>query len=189
MRLLAKAICNGATDPLLFEQALIIAENGFVLDCVQTEWLAAIERHRDRAATPLATGDLGLARAKARLGRAKLSYQMLVEAPRKHAAANNATSSNAAPTTAASAGEAQMRSNRQRERAATDQAGRGTLPLERDEFEAMRWAMPDLNRLQRYRRRAWSRHRRAFHRFMEIHSGGFATARSRKQFRRSRLST
>ena len=56
----ARAICNGATDPLLFEQALIIAENGFVLRCVQAERIAAIERHRDATATPLATGDLGL---------------------------------------------------------------------------------------------------------------------------------
>jgi hypothetical protein len=184
----ATAICNGATDPLLFEQALIIAENGFVLDCVQTEWIAAIERHRDRTATPLASGDLGFARAKARFKRAKLAYRMLVAAPRKQAAANKATSSNAAPTTAASAGDDQMRSNRQRERAATDQAGRGTLPRERDEFEAMRAAMPDLARLERYRRRAWSRHRRALQRFMEIQSGRSATARRRKQFRRSPLS-
>jgi hypothetical protein len=33
----ARAICNGAVNPLLFEQALIIAENGFVLRCAQTE--------------------------------------------------------------------------------------------------------------------------------------------------------
>jgi hypothetical protein len=35
-------------------------ENGFVLRCVQAERIAAIERHRDATATPLATGDLGL---------------------------------------------------------------------------------------------------------------------------------
>ena len=75
----ARAICNGATDPLLFEQALIIAENGFVLRCVQAERIAAIERHRDATATPLATGDLGFARAKATLARAKLTYKMLVK--------------------------------------------------------------------------------------------------------------
>ena len=185
---LAKALCNGASDPLLFEQALIIAENGFVLNCVQTECIAAIERHRDSSATPLASGDLGFAGAKAKLERAKLTYQMLVAAPRKDAAANKAASSNAAPTTAASAGDDQMRSNRQRERAATDQTNGVNPVLERDEFEAMRAAMPDLDRLQRYRRRAWSRHRRAVQRFMEIQSGGFATTRSRKQFRRPRLS-
>jgi hypothetical protein len=174
----AKAICNGATDPLLFEQALIIAGNGFVLNCVQTEWIAAIERHRDRTATPLATGDLGFARAKARLARAKLTYQMRVESAGKDAAASNAASSNAVPTSAASTHEALVR---QRERATSEQAGRVTSTLGRDEFDAMRSAMPDLDRLERYRRRAWSRLRRAIRRFIEIETGVFETAQSRRR--------
>ena len=70
----ARAICNGAANPLLFEQALIMAENGFVLHCAQ---------------------------------------------------------------------------------------------------DAMRAALADLERLERYRRRAWSRQRRAFQRFMEIQSAAF----------------
>jgi hypothetical protein len=76
---IAIALCNGATHPLLFEQALIIAENAFVLRCVQAEYIAAIERHRDITVTPLTTGDLGFARAKATLARAKLTYEMLVK--------------------------------------------------------------------------------------------------------------
>jgi hypothetical protein len=55
-----------------------------------------------------------------------------------------------------------------RERAVAEQGGRVTPPLEREEFDAMRAAMADLERLERYRRRAWSRQRRAFQRFMEI---------------------
>ncbi len=162
----AKAICNGAVNPLLFEQALIIAENDFVLRCAQTEWIAAIERQRDRTATPLATGDLGFARAKARIERAKLIYQMLVEGA--NASSNNAARNNAARTSAASTDEAHVRSNGERERAVAEQGGRVTPPLEREEFDAMRAAMADLERLERYRRRAWSRQRRAFQRFMEI---------------------
>ena len=163
----ARAICNGAVNPLLFEQALIIAENDFVLRCAQTEWIAAIERLRDRTATPLATGDLGFARAKARIERAKLIYQMLAN---KDAASNNAARNNAARTSAASTDEAHVRSNRERERAVAEQGGRVTPPLEREEFDAMRAAMADLGRLERYRRRAWSRQRRAFQRFMAIQS-------------------
>jgi hypothetical protein len=177
----AKAICNGATDPLLIEQALIIAENGFVLNCVQTEWIAAIERHRDRTATPLASGDLGFARAKARLKKAKLTYQMLLESPGKEAAASDAASSNAVPTSAASTHEAHVRSSRRGERATSEQAGRVTSTLERDEFDAMRSAMPDLDRLERYRRRAWSRQKRAMRRFIEIETGVFETAQSRRR--------
>lgn len=172
----ARAICNGAVNPLLFEQALIIAENDFVLRCAQTEWIAAIERQRDRTATPLATGDLGFARAKARIERAKLIYQMLVE--RANAASNNAARNNAARTSAASTDEAHVRSNGERERAVAEQGGRVTPPLEREEFDAMRAAMADLERLERYRRRAWSRQRRAFQRFMETQSAAFETGRA-----------
>jgi len=172
----ARAICNGAVNPLLFEQALIIAENDFVLRCAQTEWIAAIERQRDRTATPLATGDLGFARAKARIERAKLIYQMLVEGA--NASSNNAARNNAARTSAASTDEAHVRSNRERERAVAEQGGRVTPPLEREEFDAMRAAMADLERLERYRRRAWSRQRRAFQRFMETQSAAFETGRA-----------
>ena len=178
----ARAICNGAVNPLLFEQALIIAENDFVLRCAQTEWIAAIERQRDRTATPLATGDLGFARAKARIERAKLIYQMLVEGA--NASSNNAARNNAARTSAASTDEAHVRSNRERERAVAEQGGRVTPPLEREEFDAMRAAMADLERLERYRRRAWSRQRRAFQRFMEIQSAAFRNRpRRMQQFR------
>ena len=47
--------------------------------------------------------------------------------------------------------------------------------LERDEFDAMHSAMRDLHRLGRYRRRAWSRQRRAIRRFMEIQLGAAMT--------------
>jgi hypothetical protein len=40
----------------------------------------------------------------------------------------------------------------------------------RDEFDALRLAMPDLDRLARYERRAWSRQKRAFREFIEIKS-------------------
>jgi PIN domain nuclease of toxin-antitoxin system len=39
---------------------------------------------------------------------------------------------------------------------------------QRDQFDAMRLAMPDLVRLERYERRAWSRRKRAINSFMEI---------------------
>ena len=37
-----------------------------------------------------------------------------------------------------------------------------------DEFAAMRRAAPDLERLERYERRAWSRRKRAISSFMDI---------------------
>ena len=153
----AREICSGASDPLLFEQALIIAENGFVLRCLQAQRIAAIERHRDATATPLATGDLGFARAKATLAGAKLTYEMLVKRQARDSPSKSA----------ATLGDAHVASRQESERAARRHAARQPA-LQRDEFEAMRFAMPDLDRLERYRRRAWSRERRAVRRFLEL---------------------
>ena len=69
---IAKAICNGDTNPLLFEQALVIAENEMVLRCVSVERIAAIERLRDITAKPLSKRDNSVTRAKARFRQAKL---------------------------------------------------------------------------------------------------------------------
>jgi len=90
---IAKAICADDQNPLLFEQALTIAENEIVLIRVRAERVAAIERGH-----------------------------------------------NVAP---------------------------GAIEL-RDEAAAMRLAMPDVERLARYERRAWSRQKRAIRDFMEI---------------------
>ena len=40
---MAKASCGGDSNPLLFEQALVIAETELILRCVRTERVAAIE--------------------------------------------------------------------------------------------------------------------------------------------------
>jgi hypothetical protein len=62
---MAKAICGADAEPLLFEQALIIAENAMLLHCVATERVAVIERLRDITAMPLAKRDT-LTQARAR---------------------------------------------------------------------------------------------------------------------------
>jgi hypothetical protein len=156
----ARAICNGASDPLLLEQAMIIAESGFVLGCVQAERIAAIERHRNSTVTALATGDLGFAQAKATLARAKLVCEMLMQTKAQ-------SSSSEAP--AVEAGTARARGAENAVPTDTTQMqSRQVRVRERDEFEAMRAAMPDLERLERYRRRALSRERRAIRRFLAI---------------------
>jgi len=144
------ALCEGSTNPLLIEQALIIAANAFVLRCVQAEYIAAIERHRDITATPLATG---------------ATYKALVKREVQACAAENRASTE----------EADIRHQQKSERAASQHVGRVKPVLERDEFDAMHSAMRDLHRLGRYRRRAWSRQRRAIRRFMEIQLGAAMT--------------
>jgi len=150
---MASALCGQDTNPLLFEQALMIAANQIVLLCVRAERVAAIERLRDRTATPLAKPNNSLERAEARFGEAKLVYERLVQAKLKNA--NNGETQNSA----------------QQPRRETTQPAPQPLPTgSRDEFDAMRQAMPDLDRLERYERRAWSRRNRAIRNFTEIKS-------------------
>jgi len=53
------------------------------------------------------------------------------------------------------------------------------MPMqERDEFDAMREAMPDLERLGRYERRAWSRQKRAMREFIAIKASSFDDERN-----------
>jgi hypothetical protein len=154
---IAKAICNGDTNPLLFEQALVIAENEMVRRCVRVEAIALIERLRDITARPLSKRDNSLTRAKARFGQAKLRYRQLVQAKTKKITTTTGKEKNSL--------------QEQESEAAQSQATRMQRPIRsRDEFDALRLAMPDLDRLARYERRAWSRQKRAFHEFMEIKS-------------------
>lgn len=153
---IAKAICNGDTNPLLFDQALVIAENEMVRRCVRVEAIAMIERLRDITVNPLSR-DNSLTRAKARFRRAKLRYRQLVQAKTKKITTTT--------------GKEKHSLQAQESDAAQSQATRMQKPIKsRDEFDALRLAMPDLDRLARYERRAWSRQKRAFREFIEIKS-------------------
>lgn len=153
---IAKAICNGNTDPLLFDQALVIAENEMVRRCVRVEAIALIERLRDITVNPLSR-DNSLTRAKVRFRRGKLRYKQLVQAKAK--------------TIATTTGGEKNSLQEQESDAAQSQPTRMQKPIKsRDEFDALRLAMPDLDRLARYERRAWSRQKRAFREFIEIKS-------------------
>jgi hypothetical protein len=149
---MARALCKEDEDPFLFEQALIIAENQLVLRCVAAERIAAIERLRDRTASPLRRDD-SLERAKARFRAAKREYERRVQAKAENSAANS--KANSAPKQPDLAPKS------------TSQSKAGEP---RDEFDAMLRAVPDLDRLERYQRRAWSRRKRAIRSFIEIKS-------------------
>jgi hypothetical protein len=150
---MAKAICDGDTNPLLLEQALVIAENEIVLCCVHVEQVAVIDRLRDVTAKPLSKRDNSLARAKARFREAKFKYKRLVQAKAKNVAINNPHAQD---------------SREQQASGAAQPMGKQKPNRSRDEFDAMRCAMPDLDRLARYERRAWSRQKRAIRDFIEI---------------------
>jgi hypothetical protein len=157
---MAKALCADDKNPFLFEQALTIAENQLVLHCVRAERVAMIERLRDQTATPLRR-DKSLARAKARFRQAKLTYKHRVQAK-----AGNSVENSAGNSTSNTAAKEDL--TRKRQEAATRDGWPSKTTGLRDEFDAMQCAMPDLDRLERYERRAWSRRKRAIRSFIEI---------------------
>jgi hypothetical protein len=147
---MASAYCEGDTDdPLLFEQALIIAESDIILICLGAERFAAIERMRDPDAIPFSDSKASLARARARFAQAKRAYAQLVKA--KQAKAGSTSDTGKASISA--------------------QKNKGPHPpAQRDECDAMCRAAPDLRRLERYERRAASRRNRAIREFIFIKS-------------------
>ena len=152
---MAEAICNGDTNPLVFEQAVIIAENEVILRSVRAEGIALIERLRDISAKPLSRKHNTILRAKMRFRTAKLQYKLLVQARTEKAALNNGKERDAT-------------ANQEKDGAQLQLAKKHKPIKSRDEFDAMRQAMPDLDRLARYERRAWSRRKRAVRDFLDI---------------------
>jgi hypothetical protein len=157
-------------------QALIIAEQELILRSVGVERIAAFERMRDPNATPFTKTHEPLARAKARMHEAELAYDQFVAA--QDVAARNGKAGEVArdpenqllmpdgAKTDALTGSAS---------ASTAAASKSNTPNSdpealRHEFDAMRLAMIDLNRFERYERRALSRRKRAMGDFIEISS-------------------
>jgi len=157
---MAKAICGDDSDPLLFEQALVIAENEMVLGCVRAERVGVIERLRDVTAIALAKGDNRIALAKAKSREVRLACAELIPLRAKIDAMTKEER------------EELLDEAERREREPVSIPIRTPIE-ERDEFDAMREAMPDLKRLARYERRAWSRRNRAIRRFIEIKFKGY----------------
>jgi hypothetical protein len=170
---IARAYCEGDTDPLLFEAALAIAENDLILMCVHTERLAAIAR-RDPAAIPFSQPKASLRRARARFAQAKLLYAELAEAKARAAtagtmAAGNGKTSDGVEEKTATPVENNAAHNTPANDA-SNLAHEPHVPVHCDEFEAMLRAEPDLRRLERYARRAASRRERAIREFIFIKS-------------------
>jgi hypothetical protein len=153
IELMARALCGDDMNPLLFEQARVIAASQLLLQCVTAERIAAIERLRDLKAVPLAARVGCIKRAKARGREFERAFAELEQMRAKFDALSE---------------EERARLFDEDEKEEDRLASKPARIEERDEVEAMREAVPDLERLTRYERRAWSRGRRALRQFMDI---------------------
>ena len=164
---LAKALCKGASDPFLYEQALIIAECHILLARIRAARIAAIERKRDlvnsiqRPPGPLGfwshEGGLSildhLQRGDLRKGIAELKQASHALA----AATKTALEGGKSPSVPQAASEASRLAE------APDEVDASASGF--DEVERLSRSLPELLSLERYERRTVSRRNRAIRRF------------------------
>jgi hypothetical protein len=150
---LARAYCKGSVDPLLYEQALVIAECDLMLRRVSTQAIIAIERLQDGTAIALSKRDNSLRVAKARSAQADLAFEEIERVRAKYGITEP---------------DLDIALPLELENQPPQPGWRPPPPKIRDEAEAITEALPDIKRLERYKRRAWSRRRRAFRELLEI---------------------
>jgi uncharacterized coiled-coil protein SlyX len=184
---LTNAICGSEQDPLLRKQAATIAETALVLRAVQAQKSALIERLRDRETVALASGDNRLIHAQARHLQSERTIEHLSALCARVLERNKDRLRPAVKGDAiqpngcligdfvplqiklldeyAEADESMLEAYETRS-SRLDQAGK--LLKERNERQAVIEALPDLVRLDRYERRAWSRQKRAIRNYIRI---------------------
>lgn len=153
---IAKAICGDDHNPSLFAQAVVIAENELMLRCISTERVAVIERFRDPYASPIGKRGADIPMAKIRIQQRDLAYNEFSQLVAKLISQGEEVFFEIYPR-----------------RCEPGEPVCKYEPLkDRDEYEALRAALPDLERLRRYERRAWSRRKRAVRELIEIRAQG-----------------
>jgi hypothetical protein len=171
---LAKAICRDDSDPALLAQARVIAQNEMVLRAIREQQMAAVERLRDPTAVALAKRDNRLKLAKARSKQARRAEKEIIrrlpsvlEKYRDRLGPDPycGSTSDFVPLGLKVLLE---EPNPLEEQGARDLARKEIEQQQRDEHQALEAAIPDLIRLERYERRAWSRQQRAIREFLNI---------------------
>ena len=162
----AKAICGDDNDAELFTAARAIAETAFILDAIRQQKIIVIERLKEATAIALRKGDNSFDLGKARFMTAWLAYReiqiFIPQVMKKH---------NLPMPPMEVAGEivpielkvllAEEELSEEEEERLLVISRREIRRQQRTEYEALEEAVPDLIRLERYERRAWSRHKRA----------------------------
>lgn len=184
---LAEALCGNQQDPVLLAKARRIAEAELVLQATRAHKLAVIERLRDPNAHPFAAGDNRMALAQARSEQGKQAQEEIERRlPNLLQKYQDQLSPILAPddlVTTEHLIAILLDLTESSEPIAEEQPSQlpepgepQNNPPERDEFQALEAAAPDLDALQRYESRAWSRQMRAMRDFAELERDLDATA-------------
>jgi hypothetical protein len=153
---MAREICGTDTYPLLLEEARSIAECELMLRCVRAEKLAVVERLFDGTAIALANKrDNSIALAKEKMRETGLAFEEIARMKARYGARDAQWPLILGPYHV---------------ELPAHPGWWPKPPPERDEVDALCEALPDLIRLDRYERRAWSRRTRHLRRFMMIKS-------------------
>jgi len=171
----AKAICGDDSDPALLAQAEVIAQNEMVLRAIREQQIALVERLRDPTAIALTKRDNSLKLAKARSLQARaaaeeitLRLPRVLEKYRDRLQGNPNDSPYELVPLGLKVLLLEEPVSPEEEQRALDLARKQIEQHQRDEHQAMEEAIPDLLRLERYERRAWSRQQRAIREFLNI---------------------
>jgi hypothetical protein len=201
----ARALCGEDRDPALFAQAVEVAETKMIRRAIRAQKVAVIERLRNRHGAPFASEDPTLKELKSRVRetrQAKAKIKVLL--PKLVAQHKDIIADLLKRDVPASFDsyeriidwfdekgfgetdavgillDAMSDEPEPVDDATPDQAREENAVNLRDEHEALKVAVPDLVRLERYERRAWSRQKRAIREFMSIKASrlcqGFAAA-------------
>jgi hypothetical protein len=170
---LAQAICGSEDDVQLFGAARAIAETEIVLTAIRQQKIIVIERLKEATAIALRKGDNSFDLAKARFLQAWLEYReiqsLVPQVMQKYdlKMPPEVIGGDFVPL--------QIKlllpeedPTEEEERRALDLARSEIRRQQRNEYEALEEAIPDLIRMERYERRAWSRHKRAIREFVLI---------------------
>ena len=171
----AKAICSDDSDPALLAHAKVIAQNEMVLRAIREQQIAVIERLREPTEVALTKRDNRLKLAKARSKQTRRSVKeiarRLPSVLEKYRDRLEPQDFDPSPYELVPLGLKVLLEepdSLEEEQRALDLAWEQIEQQQRDEHEAMQEAIPDLIRLERYERRAWSRQQRAIREFLNI---------------------
>jgi len=180
---IAQAICGQVEDAGLHSQAQMIAANMLALHAIREQQIAVIERLREPTAIALAKGDNSLELATARAMQAWIAYREIeaclpqvlekykyeMFAPEENSKQERIWFEDYDEFVPIRLKAILEEPDPEQERIAFEVVKKQIEDQERDDYDAVEAAIPDLIRLERYERRAWSRQKRAIREFIALH--------------------